>query len=358
MSSLPLSTTCHMFIFTCVCVCVCVCAVHLQVLLAVGLAVFCWFLVLSCVLCWRRRRRGSSLLARDKEAALPSPHAGAPVFRTPSPHTLPVKQQYEELDGDALELSSVPRVGSSLSQDHLGALPPAPGGDDPCSVPLRRLSSPAVPCSGRAAAPHRGRASLPSLPKLNLVSRTRRAMDRHTASTSADSFLAYGEGSHLTPASSSCPQYGSSGPAIPPNLPKPAALLHFSAEFSPARGTLAVSIAGLTGAPVARKRSGVFVKVSLPPLWPSPQHAPSRRRSLSPELHHQSFVLQVGSVEELRTCTLRLAVHARDFSGLREAAVGLVEMPCGEMDWEPDTASTYVRELSPAKSKLKKVQEL
>ncbi|CAL8350065.1 unnamed protein product [Merluccius merluccius] len=331
--------------------------VHLQVLLAVGLAVFCWFLVLSCVLCWRRRSR-SNLSAQDKEAGLTSPHQGAPVIPTPSPSTRPVKQQYEELDGDVLELPSS-RSSSSLSVDHLGSLPPDPSGAlaDPekrspgARFPLRRLSSPAVPCSARAAAPRRGRASLPSLPKLNLVSKTRRAADRRST-VSADSFLTCGEGSHLTPTSSSCPQYGSGGSAAPPE--PAAALLHFSVVFSPAQGTLAVSIAGLTGA-VARRRCGVFVRVSLPPLYPSPQHAPSRRRSsLGPELHKQSFVLQVGSMQELLACTLTLAVHSRDFSGLREAAVGLVEMPCGEMDWEPDIASTYIRELSPAKSKLKK----
>ncbi|KAJ3593509.1 hypothetical protein NHX12_005843 [Muraenolepis orangiensis] len=264
-------------------------SVHMQVLLAVGLAVFCWFLVLSCVLCLRRRRR-RSLLSQDKDPGLPSPHRGAPVILTPSPHTLPVKQQYEELDGDR-----------------------SPG----ACFPMRRLSSPAVPCS--SGAPRRGRASLPSLPKLNLVSRTRRAMDRRST-VSADSFLTCGESSHLTPAASSCPRYGSGG--APSARSEPTALLHFSVAFSPARRTLA--------------------------------HAPSRRRSLGPDLRDQSVVLPVGSLEELRACTLRLAVHSRDFSGLREAALGLVEMPCGEMVWESDTASTYAKELSPAKSKMKK----
>uniref|UniRef100_A0A3Q0RJ17 C2 domain-containing protein n=1 Tax=Amphilophus citrinellus TaxID=61819 RepID=A0A3Q0RJ17_AMPCI len=107
---------------------------------------------------------------------------------------------------------------------------------------------------------------------------------------------------------------------------------------------LVVNILGLSG--VSRRRSGVFVRASLPPLC--------RRRSLSPELHNQSFVLQVGSVEELRTCTLKLAVYSRDFSGLREAALGVVELPCEQLDWELDIATTYTRQLSPTKSKLKK----
>jgi hypothetical protein len=63
----------------------------------------------------------------------------------------------------------------------------------------------------------------------------------------------------------------------------------------------------------------------------------------------------VGSVEELRACTLRLAVISRDFSGLRETALGELEMPCGEMDWEPDTTVPYTRELTPTRSRLKKV---
>uniref|UniRef100_UPI003AAA67C2 synaptotagmin-5 n=1 Tax=Centroberyx gerrardi TaxID=166262 RepID=UPI003AAA67C2 len=336
--------------------------VHLQILLAVGLAVFCYCLVLGCILCWRRRK---SLSSQDKEAVFLSPRGGpaerVTVTLTPSPCTQPVKQQYEELDGDVLDFPS-PKSSSSPSEDDLTALPFDPGSprsaelrESPRSCfPMRRLSTPAVPCSPAKPASH-GRASLPSLPKLSLVSKTRRAMDRRST-VSGDSFL-YSESSRLAATARgpgrqgepSPPQYGSSSLSIPS---KPAPLLHFSLLFSPACGTLVVNILGLSGA--TRRRSGVFVRASLPPLCPSPQQVASRRRSLSPELHSQSFVLQVGSVAELRACTLRLAVYSRDFSGLREAALGVVEMPCGQTDWEPDTTTTYSRELSPAKSKLKK----
>ncbi|AWP01946.1 putative synaptotagmin-5-like [Scophthalmus maximus] len=335
--------------------------VHLQILLAVGLAVFCYCLVLGCVFCCRRRKSVSS---EDKEAVFlsPHPHERVTVTLTPTPRTQPVKQQYEELDGDVLEFPPA-KSSSSPSDDDLTALPfdPSPtrsaalAQSPGSSHPMRRLSSPAVPCLPRKPQSH-GRASLPSLTKLNLVSKSRRATGRRST-VSSESFL-YSESSRLTAAAAAAPpqqeqpslsQYGSHSLSIPS---KPAPLLHFSLLFSSAGGTLAVSILGLSGA--SRRRSGVFVRASLPPLCPSPQQSASRRRSLSPDLHSQSFVLQVGSAEELRTCTLRLAVYSRDFSGLREAALGEVELPCEQMDWEPDVTTTYTRQLSPPKSKLKK----
>ncbi|XP_070692332.1 synaptotagmin-5 [Pempheris klunzingeri] len=336
--------------------------VHLQILLAVGLAVFCYCLVLGCILCCRRRKSVSS---EDKEAVFLSPPPASTLQRvtvtlTPSLCTQPVKQQYEELDGDVLEFPSS-KSSSSPSEDDLTALPfdPSPTRSAELvqspgsSFPMRRLSTPAVPCSPNKRPSH-GRASLPSLTKLSLVSKSRRAMGRRST-VSGESFL-YSESSQLTAGRSPTQQgepclsqYGSNALSIPS---KPAALLHFSLLFSSACGTLLVNILGLSGA--SRRRSGVFVRVSLPPLCPSPQQIASRRRSLSPDLHSQNFVLQVGSLEELRTCTLRLAVYSRDFSGLREAALGVVELPCEHMDWEPDTTATYTRQLSPTKSKLKK----
>ncbi|XP_040896381.1 synaptotagmin-4 [Toxotes jaculatrix] len=335
--------------------------VHLQILLAVGLAVFCYCLVLGCILCCRRRKSVSS---EDKEAVFSSPHPAerVTVTLTPSLCTQPVKQQYEELDGDVLEFPSL-KSNSSPSEDDLTALPfdPSPTRSaelvqsPAASFPMRRLSTPAVPCSPSKPQSH-GRASLPSLTKLSLVSKSRRAMGRRST-VSGESFL-YSESSQLTAGAARhasqqgepCPsQYGSNSLS---NSSKSAPLLQFSLLFSSACGTLVVNILGLSGA--SRKRSGVFVRASLPPLCPSPQQIASRRRSLSPDLHSQSFVLHVGSVEELRTCTLRLAVYSRDFSGLRESALGVVELPCEQMDWKPDITTTYTRQLSPTKSKLKK----
>uniref|UniRef100_A0A3B3VDK9 Synaptotagmin-4-like n=1 Tax=Poecilia latipinna TaxID=48699 RepID=A0A3B3VDK9_9TELE len=215
------------------------------------------------------------------------------------------------------------------------------------TFPMRRLSTSALPCSPSKAASH-GRASLPSLTKLSFVSKSRRVIGRRRT-VSGESY-ALSESSRLTAGAPSInsqqgepchPQYGSNSISA---SPKPAPLLHFSLLFSSSSGTLVVNILGLSGD--TRRRSGVFVRASLPPLH--------RRRSLCPDLVNQSFVLQVGSVEELCTCTLRLALYSRDFSGLREAALGEVELPCEEIEWEPDSKTTYTKQLIPSKIKLKK----
>ncbi|KAM8876869.1 synaptotagmin-5 [Synchiropus picturatus] len=318
--------------------------VHLQILLAVGLAVFCYCLVLACILLCRRRRSASS---KDKEAVfLPShPLEQVTVTLTPPSCTHTVKQQYEELDGDVLEFPSS-KSSSSPSEDDLTALPFDPCLTGSAELGQRRLSSPAVPYSPKKPS-HHGRASLPSLPKLNLVSKSRRAIGRRST-VSGDSLL-YTESSRLTSreptqaAESSPAQYGSGSTQSP--------MLHFSLVFS-ASGTLVVNILGLSGA--GRRRSRVFVRASLPPICPSPQQIVSRRRSFSPDLQSQSFVLQVGSVEELRPCTLTLAVYSRDFSGLREVALGVVEVSCQHLDWELDTTITCSRLLTSTKTKLKK----
>ncbi|KAJ8340654.1 hypothetical protein SKAU_G00352870 [Synaphobranchus kaupii] len=300
--------------------------VHLQVLLGVGLAVFCFCLILGCILCWRR---GKPRPPKDKEAAMSLPTL--PTLRSSSPLavTIPIKQQYEELEGDVLELSTP--AGSSYK--------------------------PIV----------HGRASLPSLPKLGLVSKTRRALERRCTVT-GDSFLD-AEHSQLTvpaphspsahsglqpnPAPKGCPsrlRYGSSS-----GCRKPPLCLHFTLLFSPACGTLTVAVLSLLGA--TRRLGGVFVRAALPPHCPAPLQSAARRRSLSPEFQSQSFVLQVGSVDKLRGCALRLAVFARDFSGLREAPLGDLELPCGEIDWEPDYTMAFTKELRPAKYKLRKSED-
>ncbi|XP_042563879.1 formin-like protein 6 [Clupea harengus] len=144
---------------------------HLQIVLAVGSAVICFFLVLGCFLCWRRRK---SRLHGDKEAALSLPALTSdPAVVTPSPWpsigVLPVRQQYEELEGDVLEFPSLfpspsPSASatstSSPSEDGLSALGLAPRPRSSSDLqestsslarascfPLRRLSSPAAPCS-------------------------------------------------------------------------------------------------------------------------------------------------------------------------------------------------------------------
>ncbi|KAM6942741.1 synaptotagmin-5 [Xenentodon cancila] len=335
--------------------------VHLQILLAVGLAVFCYCIVLGCIL-WCRRRK--SISSEDKEAVFPSP---CPVSRatatlTHTPSTQPVKQQYEELDGDVLDFPSS-KSSSSPSEDDLTALPSDPSPTRSANslksprsfFPMRRLSTPVVP-SSPGKAPSHGRASLPSLTKLSIMSKSRSAMGQR-CNVSGESFT-YNESSHLTAGAARTPiqpgeprlsQYGSSSLSV---SSKSAPLLHFSLLFSSTCGTLVVKIMGILLD--SRRRSGIFVQVSLPPLFPTPQETAQRRRSFSLDPYSQSFVLQVGSVGDLRTCTLKLAVYSRDFSGFRETALGVVELPCDQMDWEPDIMTTYTKQLNPTKRKLKK----
>ncbi|MEQ2178170.1 hypothetical protein GOODEAATRI_011147, partial [Goodea atripinnis] len=332
------------------------------VVLAVGLAVFCYCLVLGCILWCRKQKHVSS---EDKEAVFLSPRPTESVTVT-LPHSLctqPVKQQYEELDGDVLEFPSS-KSSSSPSEDDLSTLPfnttPSRSAEQVqssrSSFPMRRLSTPALPWSPSKAASH-GRASLPSLTKLRFVSKSCQVMGgRRTVSGES---YAFNESSHLTAGAPRVhsqqmeqflPQYGSSSLSVSPKL---APFLHYSLLFSSACGTLVINILGLSGD--SRRRSGVFVRASLPPLHPLPQQTAPRWRSLSSDFISQNFVLRVGSVEELRTCTLRLAVYSRDFSGLREAALGEVDLACEEIEWEPDSTTTYTKQLIASKSKLKKV---
>ncbi|XP_041917751.1 synaptotagmin-4 [Alosa sapidissima] len=380
--------------------------VHVQILLAVGLAILCFFLVLGCFLCWRRRK---SRLLNDKEAALSlppltsDPTATATVAPSawPSIGLLPVRQQYEELEGDVLDfpaLSPSPSATSASppSEDGLSVqgLAPRPRSSSDLHessstsasalarascFPLRRLSSPAAPCSPlRSPSPSpsssisHGRASLPSIPKLGLVSRTKRALERR-CSVAADGSVPSGEGSRLTcpqPAStalSTSPQltYGSAsssstdssstssfalGPSVVTSKPGP--LLHFTLLFSPSSGMLSLTVLGISGAP--RRLGGVFVRASLPPLHPTAVQASTRRRSLSPEFQSQSFQLDVGDIDALRGATLRLAAFCRDFSGLREAPLAELELPCAELDWEPDTTITCTRQMELVKRRLRK----
>ncbi|XP_036391476.1 synaptotagmin-5-like [Megalops cyprinoides] len=349
--------------------------VHLIFLLGVGLAVFCLSLVLGCVLCWCCRRVPQP---QDKESVMsfplepgdhvsPSPTA-EPLSLSPSVDATSIKQEYEELDGDTLELPS-PFSCSTPSETDSAHLPfiPRPRAasemnEHPKSFfPLRRLGTSTA--SSSKVMVH-SRSSLPSLPRLGLFSMTRRALERHCTVTS-DSFL-HSERTRLTspilstpstdsvfqpqvpPQELSLPHYGSNS-----SCPKAASQMSFTLLFSPANGTLTVHILSLSG--VSQGGMGrVSVHASLPPLCPAPLQVLIRQPSLSPDFQSQSFVLQVGSVEELRRCTLHMAVFIQDLSGLREVPQGELELLCGEVDWELDHTITCTKELSPAKYRLKK----
>lgn len=337
-------------------------SVHLQILLAVGLAVFCFGLVLGCIICWRRKK---SRFSDTKEEGFylqsgSADHVTVTLSSSPSIKILPVKQQYEELDGDILDYPS--ETGSFIqSDDNQSSFPKV---STSLKVPqksrfaLRRLSTPSVPCSPFKPAVH-GRASLPTIPKLSLVAKSRRALDRRST-VIGDSFLTGSDPEH-SPSSQqgelSPSQYSSSLGSRRSSLSnKQSAIVQFSLLFCPADGTLTVTIISVFRG--SRRLSGAMVRTSLPPLCPAALQAmPSRRNSLSLEPQTQVFTLKVGSVEELRACTLKLVVFGKDFSGLRETPLGDLELICSEIDWEPDTTITYNRQLNPARRRVKKVQK-
>lgn len=318
--------------------------------------------MLGCVICWRRRKSRSSDTKEEgfylQSAA--TDHVTVTLSSSPSIKILPVKQQYEELDGDVLDYPSEASsfTPSNDSQSGFPQVSTSLKGPQKSRFALRRLSTPAVPCSPFKPSVH-GRASLPSIPKLSLVPKTRRSLDRRST-VIGDSFLT-GSDPENSPAGQqgdlSPSQYGSSPSSRRSSFTnKQPPIAQFSLLFCPADGTLTVTILSVFRG--SRRLSNAMVRASLPPLCPAAlQPVPSRRNSLSLESQTQVFNLKVGSVEELRACTLKLAVFGKDFSGLRESPLGDLELNCSEMDWEPDTAITYNRQLNPSRRRVKKVQK-
>ena len=165
------------------------------------------------------------------------------------------------------------------------------------------------------------RPSLPSLPLLSFLSRTRKVLERRC--TMAANSSPCSERSRLTVPSSpvptslsrfhtelSLPHYGT-GSALSPALCAPS--LHFSLCFSAARQTLTLVLLSLSGA--AHRLGTVSVLARLPPARPVPCEVSARHRSLSPELHGPGLVLPVSSLQELRSCVLELAVFSQDPPG-------------------------------------------
>ncbi|XP_067090266.1 uncharacterized protein [Osmerus mordax] len=328
--------------------------VHLQVLLIVGLVVFCLCLILGCVLCMRMSEVWPH---QDKElvtAVLVEPVA----FPTA---TAAVREQYEDLDVDVQEFPST-FSSPTASNDNFISTPYSPRSpaseikEHPKSYsPLRRLSTPCL--SSPVYRPRtQGRASFGSLPRLGMLSRTRRALERRCSATGhhARDGSPYSERSRLTSTcSSSVPEgpiplatlhYGSS-------YRQPGPSLDFSMAFSPEHGTLTVSVLGITRA--SHRLEEVSVLGSLAPMCPCPVQA-AVRPSLSREPYALGLVLNVGCVEELQRCVLRLAVYTRHPPSVRGSPLGELEVQCGGKDWHPDRPLHVTKELSPNKWKLKK----
>ncbi|XP_029909826.1 synaptotagmin-4-like [Myripristis murdjan] len=338
--------------------------VHLQILLMVGLIVFCLCLILGCIMCWRKSK---ICPLNDKEPVTSTPAEPVTLAQSPplSATTAVARQQYEELDGDIMEY---PSTFSSPAPSHheFSSLPfssrahvTSEWKEHPKSYfSLRRLSTP--PLTSPLYKPiDNSHTSLPTLPKLGLLSKTRKVLERRCTVT-GDS-ISYTERSRLTSTGAGSPSltedpiplapltYGSSASCRQPASPIPC--LHFTMAFSPEQQTLTVTILSLTGTP--HRLEDVSVLGSLPPLYPCPIQA-STQRSLSLEPYSLMLVLKVSSVKELQRCVLRITLYTRELQTLKGSTLGELEAQCGGKDWKADHPLHFTKELSPNKWMLKK----
>ncbi|KAM9753148.1 uncharacterized protein syt18b isoform 1-T2 [Menidia menidia] len=331
--------------------------VHLQILLLVGLIVFCLSLVLGCIVCWRK----SDICAvKDKAPVTSVPASAEPLASAqsslPTGETAESRHLYKELDGDTLEYPST-FTSPAPSERHFSSLPFS-NPDQSASeeneqatsyFSLRRLSSPLL--SAPLYKPmHPSRASLPTLPKPGLLTRTSEYLQRRC--TVAGDSRSYRERSRLTCSTSASPAmpekpipmtplgYGSNASSRHLLSPKPC--LHLTMAFSPEQQTLTVSVLTLTGMP--QRLEDLTVMGSLPPLHPCPTHA-STPNTLSPEaLNSQVLLFKVNSAKELQRCRLRLALYDQEKHSRRDTALGEAEVECEGRDWRSEHVFHFMKE--------------
>ncbi|KAF7663764.1 hypothetical protein LDENG_00202210 [Lucifuga dentata] len=220
--------------------------VHLQILHLVGLIIFCLCLVLGCVLCWTK---SEICPLKDKEivTTTPSPAESVTLAQSPPPSTATsFRQQYKELDEDTLEYPSTftslapsDSEYTSLSFSSQACAASEQKEHPKCYFSLHRLSTP--PLSSPLYKPiDHSHASLPLFPKLGLLSKTYKALQRR-CTVSGDS-ISYNEHSRLTSPNAVSPSlpeeliplaplcYGSNSSCKQLTPPKPC--LHFTLVFS------------------------------------------------------------------------------------------------------------------------------
>lgn len=341
-------------------------AVHLQVLLLVGLVVFCLCLLLGCILCWRNRQTYPAKV-KDPVSSAAAPAELVTISKTPphSPTPALSRQQYEELDGDTLDYPST--FTSSVSSQVEFATQPvsnrAPAAAEQKEQPksyfsLRRFSTP--PLTSPLYKPiDPGRASLPSFPRFGLSKRCKALKRRCTVTGST---LSYNEHSRLTSLNMACPlapeepipllplSYRSTGSCQQPLSPKPC--LHFTLAFSPEERTLAVTVLGLSGTSYSLEEVSVLGR--LPPLYPCPLQA-SAQKSPSPQAHSLLLLLKVSSAEELQRCVLKLTAYTQRSPSLRSTVLGHLETECRGRDWRAQKPFFFRKELNQTKWKLQEV---
>ncbi|CAJ1056429.1 uncharacterized protein syt18b [Xyrichtys novacula] len=296
--------------------------VHLQILLLVGLIVFCLCMLLGCFLCLRNSQI-CSLKQKD-----------------------PVSPAFSQVEFPSLQL---PNQAQAVSDQR---------GQQKSYFSLRRLSTPSLTAPLYKPIDH-SHASLPTFPKLGLLAKTRKALQRRCTVTGS---LSCDEHSSLTSSGAVSPSmpepiplaplnYGSNAGCQQPRLSKPC--LEFTMVFSTEQQTLAVSILSLTGTP--HRLEDLSVLGSLQPLYPCPMQA-SIHRGLSPESLSLLLLLKVSSEKELQRCMLRIAVYTREPPSLRGSTLGEVEVECKGKDWRAENPLHFTKKLNPHKWSLRKSQ--
>uniref|UniRef100_A0A4W3IIA6 C2 domain-containing protein n=1 Tax=Callorhinchus milii TaxID=7868 RepID=A0A4W3IIA6_CALMI len=310
-----------------------------MVLLGAGLAFLCFCLIISCAICWRKRKNSSC--NNDKEQT-PERIILEPSPTLPGQTSAPVKQQYEEVEGEVLDYPT-------YDADDLPVF-------EPESEFKRSLHSrPSLPSL-------HGRASLTTVPvvqKQSLAAKTKRMLERR-CTVSGDGSL-YNEHTKLRRASARLTSsiLGHSQ-TMPDDLAgiksKPRPALHFTLFYSAYEVTLTVAVISVANLP-KRFGSGCdsYVKVYLLPRFLEPQQTAVHRKSLNPE-YRECFQFSGYTLDEVKGFTLRFATYVKEFHSFKDTFVGEVLFPCEQGDWKPDVPSTYIKELTATKTKLKKVR--
>ncbi|KAL0154997.1 hypothetical protein M9458_049260, partial [Cirrhinus mrigala] len=320
------------------------------ILLSVGLVVLCFSLILGCVICWLKTRRKPP---EEKKTVRTPPlpdsvdHTTVALSSGPLSGTAITKLQYEELEGGVQDYPSA-FESSTPSDEELTAVSEV----NKSWFPMRRLSSPTVSmASGRS-----------SLPRLSLLAKTRKVLERHcTVAGDSYSFSEHRRLAIPNPRSPCAlsplqtqgllqdepliPNYGSNSCSKTSE-----SFLHFTLTFSSTQNTLTVSLVGITG--VVHHLEEVTVQARLPPICPGPLDISAQDYNLSSGLYKKNLVINVRSLEGLKSCMLRLAIFMQDnpMTSLFEE----LEVCCSSLDWTPDRPVNCVRKLRQVVDKSKK----
>lgn len=319
--------------------------------------VLCLSLILGCVICWLKTRHKPP---EDKKPVRTPPpadsvdHVTVALSPSPSSGTTCTKLQYEQLEGEVLDYPSA-FESSTPSDEEFTAVSEV--NKQMSCFQMRRLSSPAL-----SSSPYKpmasGRSSLPSF-----LAKTRKVLEHHC--TVAGESYSFRERRRLTIPNpqSPCtlsplqtqsllqeeplvPNYGSNSYSKTSDP-----LLHFTLTFSSTHNTLTVSLVGITG--VVHHLEEVTVQVRLPPLCPGPLDMSAQDFNLSSGLCKQNLVVNVGSLEGLKNCILRLAIFTQD--NPKTSQFEELEVCCSSLDWTPDRPVNCIRELRQVVDKAKKV---